>query len=129
MADVKIIDIKSEQWNMKDQMARNDITTMKENINNIQILLSNTDIFKLNIRTRNITLDKKLYSAWSMGSESTPYGYDKLIMLPFIRCPLNFAAIAINAVNAGTFDNVYIYNPTQEEGNVNIDLISIFKKQ
>ena len=129
MAEVKIIDIDGLQWEMKDQTARNDITTIKENISNIQTLLSNTDIFKLNIRTRPITLDKELCSPWSMGLETTPKGYDKIIMLPFIKCPLNFPAIAINAVNAGTFDNVYIYNPTQTEGEVEINLISIFKKQ
>lgn len=32
MADVKIIDIDSEQWNIKDQEARNRITTLEEKI-------------------------------------------------------------------------------------------------
>lgn len=129
MADVKIIDIDGEQWNIKDSYARNEVTVLKENISNIQTLLSNTDIFKLNIRERSVTLEKKIYSAWSMGNESIPDGYDKLIMLPFIKCPLELPVIAINAVSAGTFDNVYIYNPTQKTGDVVIDLISIFKKQ
>ena len=129
MALVKIVDIDGVQWEMKDQTARNDIVTIKENISNIQTLLSNTDIFKLNIRTRTLTLDKDLCSAWSMGLENTPNGYDKIIMLPFIKCPLTLPAIAINAVNVGTFDNVYIYNPTQTEGEVEVNLISIFKKK
>lgn len=33
MADVKIIDIDNEQWNMKDQEARNEITTLKTEVN------------------------------------------------------------------------------------------------
>lgn len=32
MADVKIIDIDGEQWNMKDQVARNQITDIEKNI-------------------------------------------------------------------------------------------------
>ena len=32
MADVKIIDIDSEQWNIKDQDARTRITTLEENV-------------------------------------------------------------------------------------------------
>ena len=129
MALVKIVDIDGVQWEMKDQTARNDITTIKENISNIQTLLSNTDIFKLNIRTRKITTDKELYSAWSMGLETTPTGYDRIIMLPFVRCPYQSSAIAVNAVSNDKFDNVYIYNPTQTETEVEINLISIFKKQ
>lgn len=129
MADVKIIDIDNEQWNIKDQTARNDITTIKESINSIQTLLSNTDIFKLNIRTRKITTAKELYSAWSMGLETTPNGYDKIIMLPFVRCPFQSSAIAVNAVSGDAFDNVYIYNPAQAEIEAEINLISIFKKQ
>lgn len=129
MAEVKTIDIDGVQWEMKDQTARNDITTIKENISNIQTLLSNTDIFKLNIRTRKIITDKVLYSAWSMGLETTPNGYDKIIMLPFIRCPYQSSVIAVNAVSRDTFDNVYVYNPTQTETEVEINLISIFKKK
>lgn len=129
MSEVKIIDIDGVQWEMKDQTARNDITTVKKSINDIQTLLSNTDIFKLNIRTRKITTDKDLYSAWSMGIETTPNGYNRIIMLPFARCPYQSSVIAVNAVSADTFDNVYIYNPTQTETEVEINLISIFKKQ
>ena len=129
MADVKIIDIDGEQWNIKDQEARNKVTAIEESINNIQTLLSNTDIFKLNIRKRRATLEKELYSPWSMGKESIPNGYDKLIMLPFVQCPLDFPVIAINAVSAVNFDNVYIYNPTLNTGDVVINLISIFKKR
>ena len=129
MEVVNTLDIDGTQWEIQDVVARNDITTIKENISNIQTLLSNTDSFKLNIRTRQITLDKELYSPWSMGVETTPKGYDKIIMLPFVKCPLNSPAIAINAVNSGSFDNVYIYNPTQAVINAEINLISIFKKQ
>ena len=129
MEVVNTLDIDGTQWEIQDAEARNKITTIEENISNIQTLLSNTDSFKLNIRTRQITLDKELYSPWSMGLETTPKGYDKIIMLPFIKCPLDSPAIAINAVNVGPFDNVYIYNPTQAEGEVEINLISIFKKQ
>ena len=129
MEVVNTLEIDGNQWNIQDSEARNDIATIKENISNIQTLLSNTDSFKLNIRTRPITLDAELCSAWSMGIETTPKGYDKIIMLPFIKCPLNSPAIAINAVNVGTFDNVYVYNPTQAKNNVEINLISIFKKQ
>ena len=129
MEVANILDIDGTQWEIQDGVARNDITTIKENISNIQTLLSNTDSFKLNIRKRQITLDKELCSPWSMGFETTPKGYDKIIMLPFIKCPLNSPAIAINATNVGSFDNVYIYNPTQAEINVEINLISIFKKQ
>ena len=129
MAEVKIIDIDGVQWEMKDQTARNDITTIKESINDIQTLLSNTDIFKLNIRTRKITIDKELYSAWSMGLETTPNGYNRIIMLPFVRCPYQSSAIAVNAVSGNEFDNVYIYNPTQTKIEAEINLISIFKKQ
>lgn len=32
MADVKIIDIDSEQWNMKDQKARDDLDTLKQSL-------------------------------------------------------------------------------------------------
>ena len=129
MAEVKIIDIDGVQWEVKDQTARNDITTIKESINNIQTLLSNTDIFKLNIRTRKIITDKELYSAWSMGLITTPNGYDRIIMLPFIRCPYQSSVIAVNAVSEATFDNVYVYNPAQTEIEVEINLISIFKKK
>ena len=129
MEIVNTLDIDGTQWDIQDSEARNDIATIKENISNIQTLLSNTDSFKLNIRTRQITLDKELCSAWSMDVETTPKGYDKIIMLPFIKCPLDSPAIAINAENFGTFDGVYIYNPTQAETNVEINLISIFKKQ
>ena len=129
MEVVNTLDIDGTQWNIRDSEARNDIVTIKENISNIQTLLSNTDSFKLNIRTRPITLDKNLYSQWSMGLETTPEGYDKIIMLPFIKCTAKSPAIAINAVNAGTFDNVYIYNPTKAGTNAEINLISIFKKQ
>lgn len=129
MEVVNTLDIDGTQWEMQDSVARNDIATIKENISNIQTLLSNTDSFKLNIRTRKITLGKELCSAWSLGLETTPKGYDKIIMLPFIKCPLNSPAIAINAVNSVTFDNVYVYNPTQAEIKVEINLISIFKKQ
>ena len=129
MAEVKTIDIDGVQWEIKDQTARNDITTIKESINNIQTLLSNTDIFKLDIRTRKIITDKELYSAWSMGLVTTPNGYDRIIMLPFIRCPYQSSVIAVNAVSGDTFDNVYVYNPTQTEIEVEIDLISIFKKK
>lgn len=129
MADVKIIDIKNEQWNIKDQVSRQQIEIIKENIDDIQTLLSNTDIFKLNIRKRPINIEKELYSAWSLGIENTPKGYDKIIMLPFVRCPSSLPIIAINAVSNITFDNVYIYNPTLAEGTAEINLISIFKKQ
>lgn len=129
MAEVKTIDIDGVQWEMKDQTARNDITTIKESINDIQTLLSNTDIFKLNIRTRKLTTNKELYSAWSMGLETMPNGYDRIIMLPFVRCPYQSSVIAVNAVSTDTFDNVYVYNPTQTETEVEINLISIFKKQ
>lgn len=129
MEVVNTLDIDGTQWEIKDQTARNDITTIKESINDIQTLLSNTDNFKLNIRTRKIITDKELYSAWSMGTETTPNGYDKIIMLPFVRCPYQSSVIAVNAVDGNTFDNVYLYNPTQTEIEVEINLISIFKKQ
>ena len=32
MADVKIVDIDNEQWNMKDQLARDKITTLEERV-------------------------------------------------------------------------------------------------
>lgn len=129
MADVKIIDIGGEQWNIKDYYARDEITVLKENVNNIQTLLSNTDIFKLNIRTRKITVQKILHDEWSMGHESSPDGYEKIFMLPFIQCPRWLPVIATNALNQGDFDVVYLYNPTGQEGEVVINLISIFKKR
>ncbi len=36
MADVKIVDIDSEQWNIKDQYARQQIATINENISEIK---------------------------------------------------------------------------------------------
>lgn len=39
MADVKIIDIDSEQWNMKDQKARDDLLTQAQAIQQIQSVL------------------------------------------------------------------------------------------
>lgn len=129
MAEVKIIDIDGVQWEMKDQIARDDITTIKKSINDIQTLLSNTDIFKLNIRKRTIITDKELHSAWSMGIETIPNGYNRIIMLPFVRCPFQSSLIAVNAVGGDTFDNVYIYNPAQAEIEAEINLISILKKQ
>lgn len=129
MEVVNTLDIDGTQWEIKDQTARNDITTIKESINDIQTLLSNTDNFKLNIRTRKIITDKELYGAWSMGTETTPNGYDKIIMLPFVRCPYQSPVIAVNAIHNVTYDNVYIYNPTQTKTEVEINLISIFKKQ
>lgn len=129
MEVVNTLDIDGTQWEIKDQTARNDITTIKQSINDIQTLLSNTDNFKLNIRTRKVITDNELYTAWSMGTETTPNGYDKIFMLPFVRCPYQSSVIAVNAVGNGTFDNVYIYNPTQTETEVEINLISIFKKQ
>lgn len=46
MADAKIVDIKGVQWNLKDEVARNDIAIMKqsleiETINDIPIILKN----------------------------------------------------------------------------------------
>lgn len=38
MADVKIVDIDGEQWNIKDQDARTRITTLEENISTIDLL-------------------------------------------------------------------------------------------
>ena len=40
MEDVKIIDIGGEQWNIKDQMARNTLTEQEVKINNLQENLS-----------------------------------------------------------------------------------------
>lgn len=129
MSDVKIIDIDGEQWGIKDQVARDGVTVLKESVNNIQTLLSNTDIFKLNIRTRKITVQKILHDEWSMGSESIPDGYEKIFMLPFIQCPRWLPIIATNAENRDNFDVVYLYNPTGEAGEVVINLISVFKKR
>lgn len=46
MADVKIVDIDGEQWNIKDQIARNNIAEIEENISaqdlpNAQITMKN----------------------------------------------------------------------------------------
>lgn len=38
MADVKIIDIDGEQWNVKDQDARNEITTLKTEIEKLKTI-------------------------------------------------------------------------------------------
>lgn len=38
MADVKIIDIDNEQWNIKDQNARNEITTLKTEIEKLKTI-------------------------------------------------------------------------------------------
>ena len=43
MEDVKIIDIDGEQWNIKDQMARNTLTEQEVKINNLQENLSITN--------------------------------------------------------------------------------------
>ena len=43
MADVKIIDIDGEQWNIKDQMARNTLTEQEVKINNLQENLNITN--------------------------------------------------------------------------------------
>lgn len=40
MADVKIVDIDGEQWNIKDQVARNTLTEQEVKINNLQEDLS-----------------------------------------------------------------------------------------
>lgn len=40
MADVKIVNIDGEQWNIKDQMARNTLTEQEVKINNLQENLS-----------------------------------------------------------------------------------------
>ena len=41
MQDVKIIDIDNEQWNMKDQEARNKITALKEDFNSLTTYSTN----------------------------------------------------------------------------------------
>ena len=38
MADVKIVDIDGEQWNIKDQDARNEITTLKTEIEKLKTI-------------------------------------------------------------------------------------------
>lgn len=43
MADVKMIDIDSEQWNIKDQVARDTLTEQEVKINNLQENLSSTN--------------------------------------------------------------------------------------
>lgn len=40
MADVKVVDIDGEQWNIKDQVARDTLTEQKVKINNLQENLS-----------------------------------------------------------------------------------------
>ena len=94
MADVKIVDIDSVQWNIKDQEARNQIATLKENFNSLTVY--STDEVKTN---------KK----WIDGKDI----YRKVVVFPFV--PNN--QYNINAVpNLGTDYQVvnlsesYIYN-------------------
>lgn len=37
MADVKIVDIDTSQWNIKDEQARNEIVNLKENFNSLTV--------------------------------------------------------------------------------------------
>lgn len=66
MADVKIIDIDNVQWNIKDQEARNQITTLKENFNSLTVY--STDEVKTN---------KK----WIDGKDI----YRKVVVFPFVQ--------------------------------------------
>ena len=49
MADVKIIDIDNEQWNMKDQEARNRIATLEESkdiTNSVNVLIGAASVIR-----------------------------------------------------------------------------------
>lgn len=54
MADVKIIDIDNEQWNMKDQVARDHINTIESNIDTLT-----QNVTGLQNDKRNIVADRK----------------------------------------------------------------------
>ena len=57
MADVKIVDIDGSQWNMKDQVARDKITTLEEDNATNKTNIQNLQNEKLNIVAEEINVD------------------------------------------------------------------------
>ena len=70
MADVKIVDIDGSQWNMKDQEARNRITTLEEDNTTNKANIQNLQNEKMNIiaEETNVDLNTLSNSAFSDGT-------------------------------------------------------------
>lgn len=69
MADVKIIDIDSAQWNMKDQVARDKITTLEEDNATNKTNIQNLQNEKLNIIAEETNVDLN-----TLGNNAFAYG-------------------------------------------------------
>lgn len=96
MADVKIIDIDNEQWNIKDQVARDKIATLEESFNSLTVYSTN---------------EVKTGKKWINGKDI----YRKVVDFPFSSNTL----VTVNVVpNLGANYQVanlsesYVYNPS-----------------
>ena len=62
MADVKIVDIDSTQWNIKDQEARNRIATLEEAVS-----VKDLQGIKINMKSGYTATTKDIYAHYSVG--------------------------------------------------------------
>ena len=89
MADVKIVDIDTYQWNIKDQEARNEIATLKEGFNSFTIYSEN----EMNTKQKWIDgkdIYRKVISGISYGSgdisvQSGIHNLDQLVNLSLLE--------------------------------------------
>ena len=62
MADVKIVDIDTSQWNIKDQEARNRITALEEAVS-----VKDLQDIKINMKSGYTATTKNIYAHYSVG--------------------------------------------------------------
>ena len=118
MADVKIIDIDSEQWNIKDQKARNDIATLEEKTTVEKTVLYNTN--QLNVTVLEINGEKFLqahFDGLSWGGEigaivatlSENIGNTTVLRGVVHISPTNQVGRIATNIDFGTDGKLYIY--------------------
>lgn len=81
MADVKIIDIDSEQWNIKDQEARNQIAILEEKVTkNFTYSTDEVDTGKKWIDGKKIYRKTTIFSnfTFNVGDTNVPHGVSNL---------------------------------------------------
>ena len=116
MADVKIVDIDGSQWNMKDQDARNRITTLEEDNTTNKANIQNLQNEKMNIIAEKTNVDLN-----TLGNSAFPDGTVKYFTVtkgslnepsfPTMSEPINFYNMKVSRNYRSTIQEIECIYP------------------
>lgn len=103
MADAKIVDIKGVQWNLKDEVARNEIVTLKNKLSEIiDTTFDGTATFKAYMKYLGENNNYIYYNFWwepQSANIKTPI--DGLVVYPYDKSNDRIVSLSMNILQSG----------------------------